>query len=158
MLIKKCIEGHSYDSEVYGDLCPFCPISKESTIEKQKNNCNGSNERPQKTKALLDEIEILEKEGADISQLCMQVIELVEDAHEEFLYRVQEKGYGYGLIHNTAIAEIEIKQYSVMKQMAIQGGLPYAKYKKAIRDIQVRVFGEEFVKESFDRWENEGEK
>lgn len=156
MLIKKCIEGHSYDSENFGDLCPFCPTSKESTIEKQKNNCNGSNERPRKVKALLDEIEILEKEGADISQLCMQVIELVKDAHEEFLYRVRKKGYD--LLHDTAIAKIEIKQYSVMIQTAIQGGLPYAKYKKAIRDIQVRFLGEELVKRHFDQLENEGEK
>ena len=37
-----------------------------------------------------------------------------------------------------------------MKQMAIKGGLPHAHYDQRIREVRVRLFGEQMVKDNFD--------
>lgn len=31
MATKKCVNGHQYDSSIYGDKCPFCPSESGST-------------------------------------------------------------------------------------------------------------------------------
>lgn len=31
MATKKCVNGHLYDPAIYGDKCPFCPSSADST-------------------------------------------------------------------------------------------------------------------------------
>ena len=32
MATKKCINGHQYDSSIYGDNCPFCPSSHSTRV------------------------------------------------------------------------------------------------------------------------------
>lgn len=38
MATKKCSNGHLYDPSIYGDKCPFCPSSTESTKVNGKFN------------------------------------------------------------------------------------------------------------------------
>lgn len=33
MATKKCVNGHQYDANIYGDKCPFCPASGTKLIE-----------------------------------------------------------------------------------------------------------------------------
>ena len=49
------------------------------------------------------------------------------------------------------MGEIEVQQYSAMRQLAERAGIPHD-YNRLIRDVRVRIFGEEAVRENFDRW------
>ena len=49
------------------------------------------------------------------------------------------------------MGEIEVQQYSAMRQLAERAGILHD-YNKLIRDVRVRIFGEEAVRENFDRW------
>lgn len=47
------------------------------------------------------------------------------------------------------IAEIEIKQYATMKQLAQKAALPVEPYDELIKQVQIRIFGEENYKNFF---------
>lgn len=51
MATKKCVNGHQYDSSIYGDKCPFCP-SSTSSADKTKIT-----ENPSKKTKLIGDIE-----------------------------------------------------------------------------------------------------
>ncbi len=89
-----------------------------------------------------------ESAGLPIIGLCKRQIEILESAHNEFMEQAQQKGYNIDT--SLDILEVEIKQFSAMKQIAQKAGLPVEKYDKRIRDARVRVLGEETVKAYFD--------
>lgn len=47
------------------------------------------------------------------------------------------------------IAEVEIKQYAAMKQLAQKASLPTEPYDELIKQVQVRIFGQENYKNFF---------
>lgn len=42
MAIKKCPNGHQYDSNIYGDNCPFCPQSSHTKVNMDNNSVPGT--------------------------------------------------------------------------------------------------------------------
>ena len=104
-------------------------------------------ENKQRMHDLLVEIETLEKDNFPIKQQCTEAIACLERAHEMFVQRATNEGY---ILQDYRLGEIEIKQYSAMKQMAIKGGLPHEQYDHRIREVRVRLFGEQMVKDNFD--------
>ena len=63
-----------------------------------------------------------ESAGLPIIGLCKRQIEILESAHNEFMEQAQQKGYNIDT--NLDILEVEIKQFSAMKQIAQKAGLP----------------------------------
>ena len=104
-------------------------------------------ENKQRMHDLLVEIDTLEKDGFPIQQQCTEAIACLERAHKMFVQRATKEGFS---LQDCRVGEIEIKQYSAMKQMAIKGGLPHAHYDQRIREVRVRLFGEQMVKDNFD--------
>lgn len=99
-----------------------------------------------KFRRLLAEIEAAEQSGSAVGALCTEAIACLETARQEFLLRAREQGYA---VNDLRVGEIEIQQLSAMRQLARRGGLPDP-YTAAIREVRVRVLGEELVKLNFD--------
>lgn len=97
---------------------------------------------------VMAEIEERDRDGLPIRELCVEAIGYLEEARKEFLRRAQEAGYE---LTTPRVGEIEVQQYSAMRQLAERAGLPHD-YNRLIRDVRVRIFGEEAVRENFDRW------
>lgn len=100
----------------------------------------------EKIRRLLTEIEAAEQRGDAVGALCSEAIECLETARQEFLQRARAQGYA---ANDLRVGEIEIKQLSAMRQLAQRGGLPDP-YTAAIREVRVRILGEELVKLNFD--------
>ncbi|MCM1338919.1 MAG: hypothetical protein NC191_04550 [Muribaculaceae bacterium] len=92
------------------------------------------------------QIEAAQKESKPIDKFVKRQIELLEGSLDEFRSQAKEKGYD---MNHPKVGEIEVRQYSAMKQLAQKIGLPVEKYDKLIKDVQVRVFGEENTKRFF---------
>ena len=71
----------------------------------------------------------------------------MESAHSEFISKAQSAGYD--LDNSVDILEVEVKQFSAMKQVAQKIGMDTKKYDNLIRDARIRVFGEEAVNQVF---------
>ena len=115
--------------------------------DRPKHQIMTEEENKQRMHDLLVEIETLEKDNFPIKQQCTEAIACLERAHEMFVQRATNEGYS---LQDYRLGEIEIKQYSAMKQMAIKGGLPHEQYNLRIREVRVRLFGEQMVKDNFD--------
>lgn len=79
--------------------------------------------------------------------LYAKQIMLLEKAHDEFIETAKKKGYD--LSTNLDILEIEIKQFSAMKQVAEKIELPTIKYDDLIKQARTRIYGEEATKTVF---------
>lgn len=95
---------------------------------------------------LQKQIEAAEKSGQPIEKFVKQQIELLKLSHDEFIKTAKNKGYE---LNNPQLAQIEVQQYSAMKQLAQKIGLPVEEYDKLIKAVQVRIFGEENYKRFF---------
>lgn len=93
-------------------------------------------------------IEQAQSENKPFAHYIQKQIELLENAHDEFVARVTKEGYD---LNNTNVAETEIKQYSAMRALALKAGLPVEKYDKLIKSVQVRIFGEENYERLFGK-------
>ena len=89
---------------------------------------------------LQKQIEAAEKTGQPIKTYVKQQIDLLKMSHDEFVKTAQKQGYD---LNNPRVAQIEVQQYSAMRQLAQKIGLPVEEYDKFIKQIQIRVFGEE---------------
>jgi hypothetical protein len=96
---------------------------------------------------LQKKIELAEKANQPVESYVRQQIELLEAAHDEFISQAQHEGYS---LEHPRVGEIEIQQYNAMKQLAKKIGIPYEKYDELIREVQVRIFGEDITKQYFD--------
>ena len=93
------------------------------------------------------QIEQAEQKGLVPKELYLKQIELLKIAHDEFIQTATKKSYD--LNTNLDIMEIEIKQFSAMKQVAQKINLPTKEYDNAIYSVRIRVLGEETVKQHF---------
>lgn len=91
--------------------------------------------------SLQKKIEKAELENKPIQGMVKQQIKLLKESHDQFISRAKDEGYD--IINNPQIAEIEIRQYSAMKQLAKKIGLPVEEYDELIKNVKIRVFGEE---------------
>lgn len=104
-------------------------------IEPKKNFLNTDFFNTLQTK-----IEMAQKENRPIDSYVRKQIELLQEAHDEFLYQAQEAGHN---LNNPQVGEIEIEQFSAMKVLAQKIGLPVESYDEMIKKVQTRIFGEE---------------
>ena len=88
-----------------------------------------------------------ESKGSVPKSLYIEQIKILESAHDEFINQAKEKGYD--LATNLDILEIEIKQYSAMKQIALKIGTSVKEYDKKIKDARIRVYGKDATNEIF---------
>lgn len=93
-------------------------------------------------------IELAIKENKPIKSLVEQQIKLLQEAHDEFISTAKIKGYN---MQSPQVGEIEIQQFSAMKTLAQKIGLPVDEYDKLIKNVKIRVFGEENYKRFFEK-------
>lgn len=98
-------------------------------------------------KFLQDKITLAQKENRDPRAYVQKLIEQLEDTHDEFIHAAQQKGHD---INSEAVGQIEVEQYSAMKALAIKFGLPAEEYDEKIRQVRIRIFGEENYKRFFE--------
>ena len=96
---------------------------------------------------LQQQIEKAELENKPIQGLVKQQIKLLQEAHDEFISTAKSKGYD---LLNPQVGEIEIRQYSAMKQLAQKIGLPVEEYDNLIKEVRIRIFGKENYKRFFE--------
>lgn len=96
---------------------------------------------------LQQKIEIAEKQNKPIRSLVEQQIKLLNEVHDEFIAEAKLKGFD---VNSKDVGEIEIRQYSAMKQLAQKVGLPVEEYDEYIKKVRIRVFGEENYKRFFE--------
>ena len=97
---------------------------------------------------LQQRVEKAESENKPIQGLVEQQIKILQDAHDEFISAAKRKGYD---LSNPQVGEIEIRQYSAMRQLAKKIGLPIEEYDELINKVKIRVFGEENYKKFFEQ-------
>lgn len=93
-----------------------------------------------------EKLELAQKNGESIVSYILQQIQLLECAHEAFLKRAYEQGYSP---YNPRVGDIEIQQYTAMKQLAEKANLDTSKYIEKIKEIRIRIFGKENYKRFF---------
>ncbi len=111
-----------------------------------KMNNSGNSYAEKFFRRLQEQIEIAQKENRPIKEYVQKQIELLEGSHDEFVLTAKSQGYN---MNDPRVGEIEVRQYTAMKQLAEKIGLPVEKYDKLIHDVRVRVFGEENAKRFF---------
>ena len=99
-------------------------------------------------KRLQQKIEKAELENKPIQNLVKQQIKLLQEAHDEFISIAKAEGYS---LQNPQVGEIEIQQLSAMKALAQKIGLPVQEYDELIKNVKIRVFGEENYKKFFEK-------
>lgn len=92
-------------------------------------------------------IQEAENKGLLPKALYIKQIELLEKAHNEFIERSIAKGYD--LSTNLDVLEIELKQFSAMKQIAKKINVPTLKYDNYIKEARIRVLGKEVTETYF---------
>lgn len=97
--------------------------------------------------SLQQKIEAAEKNGEPIDCYVKQQIAILEDAHTQFLATATAQGYQ---LSNPRLGEIEVRQFSAMKQLAQKIGLPSHEYEDRIKEVQTRIFGEANYKRFFE--------
>lgn len=96
---------------------------------------------------LQQKIETAQKENKPIKNLVKQQIKLLQEAHDEFVLNAKNREYDHS---DPIVGEIEIRQYSAMKQLARKIGLPLEEYDELIKNVKIRVLGEENYKRFFE--------
>ena len=84
-----------------------------------------------------------ETKGEVPANLYREQLRLLHFAHDEFIQKA--KSQGYDLNNNLDVMDIEIQQYSAMKLVAEKLGENTQKYDTLIKDVRIRVLGEEAV-------------
>lgn len=105
------------------------------------------NEGPSVFMQLQAQIEEAEIKGEPIAQFVEAQIRLLEKSHDKFVAHALAEGYS---LSDIRIVEIEVQQYSAMKQLALKIGASTEKYDNLIRQSRIRVFGEENYKRFFE--------
>lgn len=95
---------------------------------------------------LQTKIEKATAENRPIDDYVKKQISLLKESHDEFIHTAQKQGYN---INSPQVGEIEVEQFSAMKALAQKIGLPVDEYDEMIKNVQIRVFGEENYKRFF---------
>lgn len=98
-------------------------------------------------KSLQQQVKVAEIQGQPIDHLVKKQIDLLKDSHDEFIKTAQKNGYE---MNDPRVGDIEVSQYSAMRSLARKIGLPVEEYDKLIKDVRVRIFGEENYKRFFE--------
>lgn len=96
---------------------------------------------------LEQKIQIAQMNNKPVKDLVEQQIKLIQEVHDEFIASAKIKGYD---LNNPNLGEVEVQHYSAMKQLAQKIGLPVEKYDNLIKEVRIRIFGEENYKRFFE--------
>lgn len=96
---------------------------------------------------LQQQIDEAERENKPYNHLVKAQIRLLEVAHDQFIELAKKEGYD--VMHDYKVGDIEIQQYAAMKQLSAKIGLPVEQYDEKIKQIRIRIFGEENYKRFF---------
>lgn len=89
-----------------------------------------------------------EQQGEPVDRYVLREIEWLKQQLEQFLEHSEAQGAD--IEHDISIAEIEIRQYATMRQLAQKIGLSVDEYDAKIKAIKIRLFGEENYKNLFE--------
>ena len=89
---------------------------------------------------LQKKIDLAIKENRPIDSYVKQQIACLEQSHDEFVKAAVDKGFD---LNSVSVAQIELEQYSAIKALATKIGLPVEKYDETMKQIQIRVLGED---------------
>ncbi len=96
---------------------------------------------------ILTKIDEAKKTGRPTAPYVRRQIELLQEAHDTLIRNVKSQGYD---LRNFRVAQREIQIYAGMKQLAEEIGDPVQQYDERIKEIQIRVMGEENYRRFFD--------
>ena len=77
--------------------------------------------------------------GEPIENFVKKQIEILENSIKIFMKKMEKENRLFDVV----IAEIEIRQYAVMRDLAISINQPHEKFESKIKEIQSRIVGEE---------------
>lgn len=106
---------------------------------------SNSNNKYENIEDLESKIKQAEQNNKPIDKYVKKEIIWLEQQLQNFLQIMKEKGRT--IETDFDIAEIEIRQYTMMKELAQKINMPTNIYDEKIKSIQCRIFGEE-------NWEN----
>ena len=95
-----------------------------------------------------EKIERAIKENRPIDDYVNKQIQLLMEAHDNFIISAKRKGYD--VEHDVRVGEIEVKQYAAMLQIAKKWGMPTERYENLIKEVKIRIFGKENYTRFFD--------
>ena len=87
-------------------------------------------------------------ENKPIDHYVKKQIQLLQEAHDEFISTAKFKGFD---MQSPQFGEIEIQQFSAMKALAQKIGLPVEEYDELIKNVKIRILGEENYKKFFEK-------
>lgn len=88
---------------------------------------------------LEQKIKQAEAQGKPIKQYILRQIEILQNSIDTFMNQMKEENREF----DVQIAEIEIRQYAKMKELALRINEPVKKYDDKIKNIRIRLFGED---------------
>lgn len=91
-------------------------------------------------------IDAAEKSGESIVPYIKAQINLLRKTHDEFISEAMSKGY---TMTNLTLVQIEIQQFSAMKQLAMKIGESTEEYDTLIKQCRIRILGKENYKRRF---------
>jgi len=100
----------------------------------------------QELKLLEEKIKFAEHNGQSIDKYILREIEILQNAIDIFVVQARQRDN----LDEFDIAEIEIRQYATMRQLAQKIGLSVDEYDAKIKAIKIRLFGEENYKNLFE--------
>lgn len=100
----------------------------------------------QELKLLEEKIKFAEHNGQSIDKYILREIEILQNAIDIFVVQARQRDN----LDEFDIAEIEIRQYAIMRQLAQKIGLSVDEYDAKIKAIKIRLFGEENYKNLFE--------
>lgn len=100
----------------------------------------------QELKLLEEKIKFAEHNGQSIDKYILREIEILQNAIDIFVVQARQRDN----LDEFDIAEIEIRQYATMRQLAQKIGLSVDEYDAMIKAIKIRLFGEENYKNLFE--------
>ena len=91
-------------------------------------------------------VEKAELENRPIAEYVKKQIQVLQNSHDEFVKMAKAEGYD---MDSQRVGDIRVRQYAAMRQLAKKIGLPVDKYDEVIKEIRIKMFGEENYKRFF---------
>ena len=95
---------------------------------------------------LEQKIKLAEKKGLPVKDFILREIELLEQSIEQFVAQMEKEDR----LNDVNIASIEIRQYATIRELAKKINVPYEKYDNLIKNVKIRIFGEENYDKFFE--------
>ena len=98
--------------------------------------------------AIMSKIEKGNINDSNLRKQVIQQIEKLQEKHDEFVLAAKKSGVD---LNNYKIGAIEIKFYTLIKALSEKLGLSTEKYDNAIKEIEIRTFGQDGYEQFFKK-------